>query len=285
MGRLTLLAVLLLLVTGTQAGAWVPDLSPGGTTWDFAGGTQNWSVYGNAAAHWVDPAVEPGGPVLPDGDTSHAGADNLFLPDSAKADLDVTSRMLGNGPGKRGFQLLARCYIPNLRPVTDFSHDLPGNMNHGAGIGAFRADGKGVCVFGDITYGSQRVRDTSWDSTNRGPSWTMEELTEPDSLWWDDWIILALDYSYSTPGYYNAAIFIPWESPRGGPGWITLAEGIGCNPDVHFVTLRAGSVTIGSSWTQAQFDDVWLKQAPEPASVLALGAGLIGFVGMLRRRG
>lgn len=282
-----LLAVLALTVcAGGANAAWVPDMSSWDYYWDFNSSAQGWSVGGNAAAHWVDPAVEPSGPGLPDGGVSGGGAGNFYLPDSGYAELDVSSLLLGNGAGKTGFQIWARVYIPNLRPLGGFTWGYPGNMNHRAGLAVLRTgDNKPMYVGGKIEDGNLRAMDKTWDNTSRyDTQWTMEETVSPDSLWWDKWITVAFDYNYTTPGKWNAAAYIPWASPMAAAGWHTLGENIDCNADVHFYKLRLGAVNDGTSWTQSQFDDVYLKLVPEPGSMLALAGGLVGLAGFVRRR-
>ena len=152
-------------------------------TWDFSDGTQGWTL-GGAGAKWVDPALEPNGPTLPDGDVSHGGAGNLYLPDGGTATLDTTALNLGNTlAGRNGFVMQVDVYIPNLLPLTGFTFGYPGNMNHWAGIGMRRAgDGKGPTLTGQIDYGTNEAQDKSWDNTAFRDDWSMENnYWQPDA--------------------------------------------------------------------------------------------------------
>jgi len=267
---------LVLCASMAQAG-WAP------LVWNFDDGLQGWTLGGNAAAKWVDPAVEPNGPNLPDGAPSGGGAGNLYLPDKGYAELDVSAYNLGNGAGRLGFALTAKVYIPNLSPLTGFNYGYPGNMAHNAGIAAVRSDGKGMFITGEISNGRMRAKDWTWDNTSRGPKWTIEGMPGQEATWWDKWVTVSFDYNFSVKGKWNAAVYIPWSGPVHTAGWQTLAENITCNGDIQFVKLRLGSFG-GDSWTQAQFDEVHLCVVPEPGSMLALATGLVGFAGLVRRK-
>lgn len=281
-------AAALVVGVGSASNAWTPDMvTPYSAVWDFSDGLQGWTITGPASARWVDPATEPNGPNLPDGAPSGGGAGNLYLPDTARATLDVSSLNIGWGAGLNGFQLIADIYVPNLRPLTGFTFNYPGNMVQNAGLGVLRiGDGREVYINGHIERGRMRFRDRTWDNTERGPNWFMEgEAGLPDQFWWDQWITVAFDYDYSSPGKANAAVYVPWDNPVAPAGWITLASDIDLNPGdaQHFQYLLLGSVA-GNSWTQGQFDNVRLTVVPEPGSIVALGAGLIGMAGMIRRK-
>lgn len=285
------LAVAISLLATAASAAWQPNQILPAIVWDFNTGTQGWTFvnpgppYNNGL--WVDPAVYPSGPPLPDGDVSHGGAGNLYLSDHAIATLDVSSYNLGYLNGRQGFQLMADIYIPNLRPLAGFNYGYPGNMNHNAGIGATRnGDGKEMYIAGDIFNGRQVVKDRTWDNVKRGPQWIMEDNATPDTLWWDKWITVAFDYNFSTPGKFNAAVYIPWSGPVHTAGWQTLAENIDLNPGgVYFSGLKLGSQD-GDSWTQAQFDNVRLTLLPIPEPVFFQMGALIGMggLGLLRLR-
>lgn len=278
-------AAALVVGVGSASNAWTPDMvSPYSATWDFSNGLQGWTISGNGS--WVDPGTDPLGPGLPDGAPSGGGAGNLYLPDGSRATLDVSALNIGWGAGLNGFQLIADIYVPNLRPLTGFTFGYPGNMVHNAGLGVARSDGREVYINGHIDRGRMRYRDRTWDNTDRGPNWVMEgEAGLPDQFWWDQWITVAFDYDFSSPGKANAAIYVPWDSAVSTAGWITLATDIDLHPsaDQHFTKLILGQLG-GGSWTQAQFDNVRLTVVPEPGSIVALGAGLIGMAGMIRRK-
>ncbi|MGQ9581259.1 MAG: hypothetical protein ACUVT8_09990 [Armatimonadota bacterium] len=286
--RLIGLVVVLAMAPLTVHASWVPDLSTWDYYWNFDNGTQGWTLGGIQAARWVDPNTEPNGPVLPDGQPSGGGPRNLYLPDQGYAELDVSSLNLGNGTGKVGFQIWARVYVPNLRPLGGFTHGYPGNMIHRAGLAVLRdLDNKPMYVAGNIDNGNIFAKDKTWDNTDRyDKKWTIEENVSPDTLWWDKWVTLVFDYNYTTPGKWNAAAYIPWASYVAPAGWHTLAENIDCNSNVHFSKLRIGAVNDGSSWTQAQFDDVYLKLVPEPYSYSAIlfYTGLLGVARLRIRR-
>lgn len=279
MRKACLAALIAGLVSAAAMGA--PYTGTWNQTWDFSTGLQGWALgTAGATGSWVDPAVSPSGPTLPDGGASNGGAANLYLPDKSYARIDVSACNLGSTDyGRNGFVYQADVYIPNLRPLNGFNWDYPGNMNHQAGIGAMRAsDGKGIFAEGYINNGQVRVRDYTWDNSWQGPSWTMEETVSPDTLWWDKWITIQIDYSYSAPGKFSAYAYIPWTSPVAPAGWVTLATDRVCNLGDQFVTLQLGGT---ASWTQAQFDNAKLAYLPEPAGLLLLGLGAIA---ALRRR-
>ena len=275
-----LVFVLGVLVLASTAYAAAPYTGPWSLTWDFSDGTEGWVLTGSG--YWTDPnSVPPEGPTLPDGQPSGGGNANLYLPDTSYARLDVSALNLGTGAGRVAFVFQADVYIPNLRPLGGFPWNYPGNMNHQAGIGVLRSDLKAAVVEGYINNGQVRVRDFTWDNTWHGPAWTMEEVVEPDSLWWDNWITLQLDYGFTTPGKWSAHAYIPWQSPASSPGWITLGSDLEVNSGVHWAKLQLGGAY---SWTQAQFDNAKLVYVPEPGSLLALGVGLVGLWGAVRRR-
>lgn len=275
-------ACLAALIAGLASAAAMgaPYTGTWSQTWDFSTGLQGWALgTAGATGSWVDPAVSPSGPTLPDGGASNGGAANLHLPDKSYARIDVSAHNLGNtDAGRNGFVYQADVYVPNLRPLTGFTWGYPGNMIHQAGIGAMRGDGDGIFAEGSIDKGSVRVRDFTWDNTWYGTDWTMEETVSPDTLWWDKWITIQIDYSYSVPGKFSAYAYIPWDSPMAPAGWVTLATGKDCHPGDQFVTLQLGGAY---SWTQGQFDNAKLAYLPEPAGLLLLGLGAIP---VLRRR-
>lgn len=275
------LATMVLLLTATGAfaqysgGVWTQQ-------WDFNSGPQGWNVV-SGGGFWVDPAVYPSGPLLPDGNVSgFVSGGSWYLPDGTQIRYDVSSYNLGNTlAGRNGFIFQADAYIPNLRPLTGFTWGYPGNGPHQAGMGVMRSDGKGPFFEGKNDQGRWWARDYSWDNTNLySTSWIWEEVI-PDAQWWDKVVTYQLDYSYTIPGKWFAWIYVPWDTPMGPAGWWTVAAGRDCHPGDQFVTLALGGQY---SWTQAEFDNAKLLVTPEPGTMLALGAGLVGLAGMIRRR-
>jgi hypothetical protein len=180
--------------------------------YDFSNGLQGWTITSNpnGAARWVDPAVDPQGPVLPNSKVSGAGAGNLYLPDGSAARLHLADLGLQNGTNR--FVLQMDIYIPNLRPLgmcerpptCKLGHDgsnpdpnygqcfcdncsqvfvdcgYAGNMNDRAGIMAVGP--KSLSLIGDIN----NARQTLWDSAAwpshindcPGPLWVMEQYLD-----------------------------------------------------------------------------------------------------------
>ena len=92
-----------------------------------------------------------------------------------------------------------------------------------------------------------------------------------------------MDYSYTTPGKFDAWEYVPWDNPETPGGWhkLTPDGGRDVHPDNQFVTFVIGQARPDrASWTQSQFDNVKLAYTPEPAT---LGLLLLGLP-MLRRR-
>ena len=122
-----------------------------------------------------------------------------------------------------------------------------------------------------------------------------EDVASPDSEWWDDWVSLEIDYSYTTPGTVSCYITIPWDWVLGSAGTFEIYSGPLLSPtaagwwaDDDIDTIVVGSNYNYNSWTQAQVDNVYFDSPdliiPEPGSILALSAGLLGFAGLIRRR-
>jgi len=280
-----LLAVISVVSITSTTTLAAPYTGPWTMQWDFSNGLQGWTLgqAGGAVGRWVDPAWEPQGPMLPDGGYSGAGGGNLYLPDRTFAKLDISGLNLGYGMGpdgeREGFVFQARVYVPNLRPLTGFNgagRSQPGNMIHLTGIGIERAgDLKGLFVEGELSSSrcSLKARENAWDNTDRRLGWRAMEGTEADTAqWWDQWVTLQIDYSYTTKGKWSAYAFIPWDSPMAPAGWQALAEDVETNPGGYaLVNLRLGGAY---SWTQAQFDDVRLAfgppTVPEPGAIVLM---------------
>ena len=287
--RVTSVLVLALALCASMASAQY--LGPWTYQWDFNTSPQGWTVTGNG--YWTDPSSVPvSGPTLPDGAPSGGGNGNFYLPDGSRAALDVSTLNIGHGivggQQMNPFVYQVDVYIPNLRPLSGFTHGYPGNMIHNAGISTVRSGGtQAHYLVGDINRGGLLARDRTWDNTDRRSNWVLEETVSPDTLWWDKWITLQIDYGVSTQGKWAAWAYIPWDSAVSTAGWILVGNGVfDVNANVKFDTLQMGSVGlhIGNSWTQAQFDNAKLVVVPEPGSVAVLAAGLAGFAGVLRRR-
>ena len=287
--RVTSVLVLALALCASMASAQY--LGPWTYQWDFDTSPQGWTVTGNG--YWTDPSSVPvSGPTLPDGAPSGGGNGNFYLPDGSRAALDVSTLNIGHGivggQQMNPFVYQVDVYIPNLRPLSGFTHGYPGNMIHNAGISTVRSGGtQAHYLVGDINRGGLLARDRTWDNTDRRSNWVLEETVSPDTLWWDKWITLQIDYGVSTQGKWAAWAYIPWDSAVSTAGWILVGNGVfDVNANVKFDTLQMGSVGlhIGNSWTQAQFDNAKLVVVPEPGSVAVLAAGLAGFAGVLRRR-
>ena len=287
--RVTSVLVLALALCASMASAQY--LGPWTYQWDFNTSPQGWTVTGNG--YWTDPAWVPvSGPTLPDGAPSGGGNGNFYLPDSSRAALDVSTLNIGHGivggQQMNPFVYQVDVYIPNLRPLSGFTYGYPGNMIHNAGISTVRSGGtQAHYLVGDINRGGLLARDRTWDNTDRRSNWVLEETVSPDTLWWDKWITLQIDYGVSTQGKWAAWAYIPWDSAVSTAGWILVGNGVfDVNANVKFDTLQMGSVGLHNinSWTQAQFDNAKLVVVPEPGSVAVLAAGLAGFAGVLRRR-
>jgi len=287
--RVTSVLVLALALCASMASAQY--LGPWTYQWDFNTSPQGWTVTGNG--YWTDPSSVPvSGPTLPDGAPSGGGNGNFYLPDGSRAALDVSTLNIGHGivggQQMNPFVYQVDVYIPNLRPLSGFTFGYPGNMIHNAGISTVRSGGtQAHYLVGDINRGGLLARDRTWDNTDRRSNWVLEETVSPDTLWWDKWITLQIDYGVSTQGKWAAWAYIPWDSSVSTAGWILVGNGVwDVNANVKFDTLQMGSVGLHgiNSWTQAQFDNAKLVVVPEPGSVAVLAAGLAGFAGVLRRR-
>jgi hypothetical protein len=89
-----------------------------------------------------------------------------------------------------------------------------------------------------------------------------------------------MDYGYTTAGKFSAYLYEPIKTYV-GTGWITIAADKDTHPSDSFGVLRLGGA---NSWTQAKFDNAKLAFVPEPGSLIALGTGLLGMLGIIRRR-
>jgi len=278
--------------------------------WDFETGMQGWTWNTTGSGTWVPGQyIGPGDPppLLVTGglgDVYGVSGGNLYLPGDANsrsaAVFDLSGLLIGGKTNK--FLLRADVYIPNLRPYGGFPNNYPGMMNQYAGIWMLAAGTNwGVGIYGKPQKGSQCYLDFTADDNwpERRKDWYMEDWTggsylEPDSLWWNRWITLELDWNYSSPGNVIARYYQDWPAYNGATGWITLYSGA-IYPNSWGATLRDFSRIVigcnvnsaGTPWTKSQFDNVYFDSPdliPEPGSILALSAGLIGLAGLARRR-
>lgn len=255
MGGIARLAFLFSLV---QAG--ITAAQPPAVTWthqwDFNTGAPGWSFTGG---RWVDPAVDPSGPMLPDGSPSGAGGGNLYLPDGTFATFNLSQ--LGYQSTDR-FVMQANLYIPNLRPLgmcqrppsCKLGHDgnnpdtnyglcwcidctlgfhfcdYPGNMNDRAGLQMVGTNS--LAIIGDIGVATQMLFDGANGAYTRGSNWLMEQYLDAchtavypyndwplNACWWDTWITVWYDCNYTIPGRIRAWVYVPWNGGRVSAGW------------------------------------------------------------------
>ncbi len=278
MKKLLIIISLLVLANAAQAGSvwniWTQ-------TWDFNDGTQGWTKV-SGDGFWVDPNVFPNGPTLPDGGVSGAGGGNLMSPDGTVWELSITPT--------NQWVLQADLYVPNLMPL-NLNGSLPGNGIQGAGIGARNMYDKLIGAGGRGGADGIRVKDKTWDNSNRDRSWIMAEdgKAKEDPTYWDKWVTIQLQYNVNNDGKFRMFFYTPWDSPvHDGPGWYELGEW-----DIHpagddnnrWNTLRLGAVIPDTTpWTMTQIDNVKFWAVPEPGSVIALLSGMAGFASVAIRR-
>lgn len=266
-------SIVCVLAAGAAAFA-APYTGPWLQTWDFNDGLQGWTKT-QGPGYWVDPALDPNGPVLPDGGVSNAGGGNLYAPDGTTFQYNLANPV-------NSFVIQVDAWLPNLMPL-NINQYLPGNGIQGAGVGAItQAENKHMYVAGRNPDGP-RIRDHSWDNTNRDRSWLFEEVGVAKANMWDKWVTLQFEYNWNNSGKFTGHVYTPWDSGvHDGPGWFSFAEyNIHAETAKQFVDrLIVGSVIPGTnSWTQGQFDNV--KFVPEPATLSLL---VLGGLAMLRRR-
>jgi len=300
----------LLAVTAALGLVLSSSAAMAGLSWDFNTGMQGWTWNTTGSGTWVPGQyIGPGDPppllaTGGSGDVYGVSGGNIYAPGDANsrsaAVYDLSGLLVG---GKtNSFLLRVDVYIPNLRPYGGFPWDYPGMMNQYSGMWMLASGATwGTGIYGKPQKASQVYQDftadDSWPEYRK--DWYMEDWTGgsyllPDSLWWNTWITLELDWNYSSPGNVIARYYQPWPAYDGQSGWITLRSGA-IYPTPWGATLRDFSkIVIGSNvnsagtpWSKCQFDNVYFDSpdlVPEPSSIAALFAGMVGLVGVVRRR-
>lgn len=295
-GALLLCAVFALSSAGAHAAL----------TWDFEDGMQGWTWSTSHAqsvpGQWIAPGPPP--EIVPGQGIYGASGGNLYLPGDgqsrATAEFDLTPYLIG---GKTSRVLLqADVYIPNLRPLSGFPWGYPGMTNQWSGIFVLPSSSAwGVAVYGNPQRGAQAYTDFTADDSwpERRQDWYMEEFSggsavSPDTLWWNKWITLRLDYGFTTPGQVKVEYYLPWETYNGKTGWLTLYQGsiypnawAAGGRDFTRIAIGCNLNTAGTPWSKSQFDNVIFDSPdliPEPGSLAALGVSLAAFAGTILRR-
>ncbi len=296
-------AVLLTMALVLSAGAAMAAL-----TWDFNDGMQGWTITntGTATGQWVGSAPftlatdTNGNPIY-----SGAGVGNVYLPGDSNGSSYATLNLNGivRGGKTSSFVFAADVWIPNLRPL-NFRYNYPGMLNQNSGLFVQGLGTNGlsndwpIAIGGNLAQGSEYYLDyTSDDWTKHEKSWCMEDSTmsDPYDNMWNCWIRLKLDYNFSQAGVVTASALIPFPNYVGGANeWVTLYSGpiessswMPRPLEVNRINLGAWNKGGATPWTKSQFDNVTFDSpdlVPEPGSFAALGAGLIGLVGFVRRR-
>ena len=163
-------------------------------------------------------------------------------------------------------------------------YNMASNFAQDCGVTIGRAgDNNGVQLAG-ATAGNQGItsRDSARSSNFNRQSW----VQDPNAPYASP-VVVQVDYGYTTPGKFSTTI-------RGAIGssypliWRPSLNGQDVHPTDNYNIIRVGAVpspTSGGPWGQIQVDNIRLQYiVPEPRSVLALGSGLVGLLGMIRHR-
>lgn len=263
-----LLAAALLVIGASAANAQYTD-NIWMQTWDFNDGTQGWT--GSAG-------IGPGGQMGTFFWDNATGGGSLAVGDNATWELPYLFKFGATHNPK--FVLQADVLF------------LAANTFQGHSIALLRGDNRGPSLGGGNggNYAAQG-RDRSWDNTNRSANFVYGQGSPAVNTWFT----VQIDYGWTTPGRMRFWIYSPINTDRQLAGtWWELTPGNikNVNPDAitTFTKLALGHAygangydTAGSqAWGQSRWDNV--KIVPEPGSIVALGAGLIGMAGMIRRK-
>jgi len=253
----TLLATALVLVCAAAANAAIPVYTGSfATTWSSSDGSllaAPWSFSGAYA----------------DGGKIHAN-------DSAYATLDLAAVLGKTFNGRVGsttaFVMQAKIY--NL--AANFGQDL------GISLGRV-GDMKGIQQ-GGAAAGNQGITsgDKAWDNSMNRQSWTQDPAANGVNP-----VTVMVDYGFTTPGRFTSWVLGAVGSSYPGT-WRLSNDNREVHPTDNYSILRVGAVpgaAAGGNWGQILVDDIKLQYiVPEPGSMLALGSGLVGLFGMIRRR-
>lgn len=252
-----------------------------GKTWDFSNDVQGWvpSATGTGVAAW---SANYGGSMYFSSDGSaNAGTASFSL-----ASLGAPFNNIGSpatGP-HLGFILQCDILIPAYTGPGAAGGAHPGVLQ-GQTVGACRAsDGKGPAIGGGTgnVYGA-RAHDRTWDGTSHGLGYTFgyQGVVQTET-----WMTLQLDYGYFNPLEWNAWVYNPFPNdrdPASGGVWMQVAT----RRPASLAVDTFGSLAIGgtgtngvAAWGRDYIDNVRLRVAPEPATLIIFATG----IAFLRRR-